>query len=99
MPDYERHPLSQLWGDIPEDQFAEMLAAFRECPTRQMITLFEGQIVDGWHRYKMCLEAGLEPFFKQPARRAGPSSVRHHTQRLQTASDAGAAGGLRCGLP
>ena len=63
MSDYERHPLSALWGDIPEAEFAEMVEEFRRSPTRQMITLYEDKILDGWHRYRMCLDVGIEPFF------------------------------------
>ena len=54
MSDYERHPLSALWGNIPEAEFAEMVEEFRS-PTRQMIMLYEDKILDGWHRYLMCL--------------------------------------------
>ena len=56
-----RHPLSALWGNIPEAEFAEMVEEFRRSPTRQMIVLYEDKILDGWQRYKMCLEAGIEP--------------------------------------
>ena len=58
MTQYERHPLSALWGDIPGEQFEEMVEEFKRQPTRQMITLYEDRILDGWHRYRMSLEAG-----------------------------------------
>ncbi len=63
MEQLTRHPLSALWGNIPEAEFAEMVEEFRRSPTRQMIILCEDKILDGWHRYKMCQEAGIEPFF------------------------------------
>ncbi len=63
MEQLTRHPLSALWGNIPEAEFAEMVEEFRRSPTRQIITLYEDKILDGWHRYRMCQEAGIEPFF------------------------------------
>ena len=63
--EYERHPLSAYFGDIPDDEYAEMLVHAKEYPTREMIALYEGKILDGWHRYRMFLDGdGIipEPF-------------------------------------
>ena len=85
-----RHPLSALWGDIPEAEFAEMVEEFRRSPTRQMIMLYEEQILDGWHRYRMCLEAGIEPFFNPLPEGQDPvafvitrNAHRRHLTRIQ----------------
>ena len=61
---FARHDLSEYWGDIPEDQFAEMTAAYMTDPQPLTITLFEGQVLDGWHRYMMSLAANVKPVFE-----------------------------------
>ena len=58
-----RHPLSALWGDMPEDQYREFVAGIEKRHIRQMIMTLDGKILDGWHRYKACLELGIEPFY------------------------------------
>lgn len=48
----ERHPLSQVWGDIPEDEFLQLVAsADTDGFAEPRITVYERQILDGWHRY------------------------------------------------
>ena len=58
----ERHHLSTLWGDMPEEQYREFVDGIRERHSRQMIMTLDGKILGGWHRYKACLELGIEPF-------------------------------------
>ncbi len=62
MEQLTRHPLSALWGDMPEDQYREFVAGIEKRHIRQMIMTLDGTILDGWHRYKACLELGIEPF-------------------------------------
>ncbi len=90
MEQLTRHPLSTLWGNIPEAEFAEMVEEFRRSPTRQMITLYEDKILDGWHRYKMCQEAGIEPFFNPLPEGQDPvvyvirqNAMRRHLTQMQ----------------
>ena len=59
----ERHPLSILWGEMPEDQYREFVEGLRKVYLRQMIMTLDGMVLDGWHRYKACLELGIDPFF------------------------------------
>ena len=63
-----RHPLSALWGDMPEDQYREFVAGIEKRHIRQMIMTLDDKVLDGWHRYKACLELGIEPFFTEYAR-------------------------------
>ncbi len=65
MEQLTRHPLSALWGDMPEDQYREFVEGIRERHIRQMIMTLDGKILDGWHRYKACLELGIDPFFAE----------------------------------
>ena len=62
MEQLTRHPLSALWGDMPEDQYREFVAGIEKGHIRQMIMTLDEKILDGWHRYKACLELGIEPF-------------------------------------
>ena len=57
-----RHPLSALWGDMPEEQYREFVEGLRKHHIRQMIMTLDDKVLDGWHRYKACLELGIEPF-------------------------------------
>ena len=63
MEQLTRHPLSALCGDMPEDQYRAFVEGIREKHIRQMVMTLDGTILDGWHRYKACLELGIEPFF------------------------------------
>ena len=62
MEQLTRHPLSALWGDMPENQYREFVAGIKKRHIRQMIMTLDGKILDGWHRYKACLELGIDPF-------------------------------------
>ena len=63
MEQLTRHPLSALWGDMPEEQYREFVEGIQKRHIRQMIMTLDDKVLDGWHRYKACLELGIEPFF------------------------------------
>lgn len=52
---YERHPLSALWPDMPSEEFNALQADIRANGLRHPIVLHEGQVLDGWHRYRAWL--------------------------------------------
>ena len=57
----ERHSLSAAFGDMPDDQYADLLESIRQNGVRQsVIKVFEGKVLDGWHRYKAAHEVGRE---------------------------------------
>ena len=56
----ERHELSALFGNMPEDEFDELVADIAANGVLEPITLFEGKILDGWHRYQAAQRAGKE---------------------------------------
>ena len=57
----ERHPLSALWGDMPEEDFTEMRDSVREHGLHfPIILLYEGKVLDGWHRYRAANMAGRD---------------------------------------
>jgi len=51
---YERHILSAAWGDMPEDEFQALVDDIDVNGQRDPITLFDGAVLDGWHRYRAC---------------------------------------------
>ena len=65
--DLTRHPLSEVWGDMPDKDFRELVEDVRKNGVRQPVTLYEGRVLDGWHRYRAALEAGVDPPFEDYA--------------------------------
>ena len=57
----ERHPLSAVWGDMPEAEFLELCKDVGKQGVRETIQVFEGRVLDGWHRYRAALKTGKEP--------------------------------------
>lgn len=56
----ERHALSSIFGDMPEEDYASLLASVSEDGAiDNVIRLYEGQILDGWHRYRAAKELNL----------------------------------------
>lgn len=57
----ERHTLSMVFPDMDQDQFEDLKESIRQNGQRDPIATYEGQILDGWHRYRCCQELGIEP--------------------------------------
>lgn len=54
----ERHPLSAIWGDMTTELFEALKADIAEVGVRTPITLYEGKVLDGWHRLRAAIENG-----------------------------------------
>lgn len=64
MIEYARHPLSASFGDLPADEFAALVNDIKQNGLLTAIVTTDGnQIIDGWHRYRACLDAGVKPRF------------------------------------
>ena len=61
MTKYEPHELALVFPPMTEPEFAALKADIREHGQHEPITLYEGKILDGIHRYRACLELGREP--------------------------------------
>ena len=49
----ERHPLSEVWGDMPPDDFAALVESVEaDGFTDPRIMVYKNQVLDGWHRYR-----------------------------------------------
>lgn len=63
MSEYTRHALSAAFPDLPEAEFKELCDDIRAEGLENPIILFEGKILDGWHRYRACEQTGVTPEF------------------------------------
>ena len=61
---YSRHPLSAAWPNMSDDEFASLTESIQLHGLREPIVLLDDQVLDGWHRYQACIEAGMEPVFE-----------------------------------
>ena len=58
----ERHPLSAIWGDMPNDQYQELVDSIRESGDLMAeVRTLDGMVLDGWHRYRAALDAEVQP--------------------------------------
>lgn len=59
----KQHPLSAIFPPLPEDEFAALAEDIGANGLRNAIVLYEGQILDGWNRYRACLKSHKNPLF------------------------------------
>ena len=86
-----RHPLSKFWDDISGTQFAELTEDIKTFGLLHPITLFNGQVLDGWQRYRACRQLGKQPetktFSGTPAGAASlVKSLNAHRRLMMTES-------------
>lgn len=56
----QRHPLSAIFGDMPADDFQSLIQSIQtDGFIEPIIRVYEGQILDGWHRYRAARELNL----------------------------------------
>lgn len=56
-----RHPLSAAFPDMSPDEFTGLVADIKANGLRDSGWVYDGMIIDGWHRSEACKEAGV-PF-------------------------------------
>lgn len=59
MTTYSQHPLSAAFPAMSEDDFRALVADIRQHGQRDPASLYDGMVVDGWHRYMACEELGI----------------------------------------
>ena len=57
---YEQHPLSAAFPAMSADDYQTLKDSINEIGVQNPITLFEGMVIDGWHRYRAANELGME---------------------------------------
>src|SRR5262249_46944878 len=61
--DLKFHPLADIFPLMEGEEFEALVADIKVHGLRECIVLFEDMILDGRHRYRACLQAGIEPNF------------------------------------
>ena len=56
---YSQHPLSAAFPSMSDDDFRGLVEDIRAHGQRDVATLADGMIIDGWHRYQACMQLGI----------------------------------------
>lgn len=60
---YRLQPLCTFFPRMPDAEFDALREDIKANGLRQMIVLHDGMILDGSHRFRACIEVGVEPRF------------------------------------
>lgn len=60
MAQYTQHPLSAAFPPLTADEFASLRDSIADLGVQNAITVFEGQVLDGWNRYCAATELGMD---------------------------------------
>lgn len=63
--EYELHPLCTLFPRMIDDAFRALVDDIKANGLREPITVHDGMILDGGNRYRACVQAGVEPVFRE----------------------------------
>lgn len=58
-----QHPDSKLFPPMSNEEYEELKGDIKKRFQINPIVMYEGKILDGWHRYRACIELGIEPHF------------------------------------
>lgn len=59
MTTYAQHPLSAAFPAMAEAEYQTLLDSVANIGVQNPVTLFEGMVIDGWHRYRAAMDAGV----------------------------------------
>lgn len=62
-PMLETHELADYWPTMPGEDFDELIEDIRKNGLRDPIVLYESKVLDGRHRYRAAISAGVDPEF------------------------------------
>ena len=107
MISYEQHPLSAIFPAMDDTAFSELRADIAAHGLHSPITMFEGKVLDGWHRYRACTDTGVVARYVQfdgSFEQAMPFVIsinmqRRHLSTSQRAMIAGRLATLERGRP
>jgi len=65
LPEYEQHPIAMalMPGGMDDNEFNAFCADIEERGVIMPVTLYEGKVLDGWHRYRAAKRTGSAPKF------------------------------------
>lgn len=59
--EWQRHPLGAIFHDMSASAFESLKADIDVNGQIHPIILYQGLVLDGWHRFRACLDLGIEP--------------------------------------
>jgi ParB-like chromosome segregation protein Spo0J len=63
----QQHPLSAAYPSMSADEFQSLLDSVEVIGIQSPITLYDGMVIDGWHRYRAATQLGMAyPFVELP---------------------------------
>jgi len=57
---YAQHPLSAAFPAMCAEDFQSLKDSIENIGVQNPVTLFEGMVIDGWHRYSAAMELGMD---------------------------------------
>ena len=57
---YTQHPLSAAFPAMQADEFQSLVDSIESIGVQNPITLLDGMVIDGWHRYKAATSLGMD---------------------------------------
>lgn len=57
--DLPQHPLSAAFPSMSAEDADALMRDIRDSGLRNPVTLYEGMVLDGWHRYRACVALGI----------------------------------------
>ena len=57
---YQQHPLSAAWPAMSASDFQALQDSITNIGVQMPIVIFEGQVIDGWNRYRAATELGMD---------------------------------------
>lgn len=57
----KQHPLSAAFPAMSADDFQALKDDIENNGQREPVTLLDGMVLDGWHRYQACVQLGIKP--------------------------------------
>ncbi len=63
-PQLHQHPLGKLFRKFTQQEMSDLIEDIHANGQAHPIILFEGRVLDGWHRYMACLGLNIEPLVK-----------------------------------
>ena len=55
----EQHPLSRAFPPMSEEEMQNLRDSIEDIGVQNAIVIFEGKVIDGWHRYSVATELGM----------------------------------------
>jgi hypothetical protein len=56
----QQHSLSSAYPEMTTDEYQALVDSVADIGVQNPITLYEGEVIDGWHRYRASIEAGVK---------------------------------------